>query len=85
MMAAGVLVIAHKSGSPKLDIIEEGQTGFFACDIDSYATIIEQIFEMSIDERHEIQHRARDSIEQFNRLNFERLFINSFDKLLFLK
>jgi len=85
MMAAGLIVLAHKSGGPKMDIIEENQTGFFACDIDSYATMMKQIFEMTVDEQSEIQQRARDSVERFNRLNFERLFVKSFDKILFVK
>jgi alpha-1,2-mannosyltransferase len=85
MMAAGLIVLAHKSGGPKMDIIEEGQTGFFAGDIDSYATMMEQIFEMTVDERCQIQNRARDSVDRFNRLNFERLFLESFDKILFIK
>jgi alpha-1,2-mannosyltransferase len=85
MMAAGLIVLVHKSGGPKMDIIEENQTGFFAYDIDSYATMMEQIFEMTVDEQSEIQQRARDSVERFNRLNFERLFVKSFDKILFVK
>jgi len=85
MMAAGLIVLAHKSGGPKMDIIEENQTGFFAFDIDSYVAMMEQIFEMTVDERREIQERARDSVERFSRFNFERLFVKSFDKILFLK
>jgi alpha-1,2-mannosyltransferase len=85
MMAAGLIVLVHKSGGPKMDIIEENQTGFFACDIDSYVAMMEQIFEMTVDERREIQERARDSVERFSRLNFERLFVKSFDKILFVK
>ncbi len=46
MMAAGAIVLAHQSGGPKMDIIDEGQTGFLASDIDSYATIMRQILEM---------------------------------------
>jgi hypothetical protein len=47
--------------------------------------MMEQIFEMTVDERREIQERARDSVERFSRLNFERLFVKSFDKILFVK
>jgi alpha-1,2-mannosyltransferase len=85
MMAAGLIVVAHKSGGPKTDIIEEGQTGFFAYDIDSYATMMEQIFEMPVDERRQIQERARDSVDRFDKSNFDRLFLESFDKILFVK
>jgi len=85
MMAAGLIVLAHKSGGSKMDIIEEGRTGFLASDIDSYATMMEQIFTMTDDDRHQIQEQARDSIDRFNRLNFERLFLKSFDQILFVK
>jgi alpha-1,2-mannosyltransferase len=85
MMAAGLIVLAHKSGGPKMDIIEEGQTGFLACDIDSYATMMEQIIELTVDERRQIQARARDSVDRFSRLNFERLFLESFDQMLFVQ
>ncbi len=85
MMAAGMIVVAHKSGGPQMDIIDEGQTGFLASDIDSYATIMQQILEMTADERHKIQEQARDSVKRFNKSNFERLFTELFDKILFIK
>ncbi len=85
MMAAGMIVVVHKSSGPQMDIIDEGQTGFLASDIDSYATIMQQILEMTADERHKIQEQARDSVKRFNKLNFERLFTELFDKILFIK
>jgi alpha-1,2-mannosyltransferase len=85
MMAAGLIVLGHKSGGTKMDIITENQTGFLANDIDSYATMLEQIFSMTVDARHEIQQQSRDSIDRFNRLNFEQLFLKSFDQILFVK
>jgi len=85
MMAAGMIVVAHKSGGAQMDIIDEGQTGFLASDIDSYATIMQQILEMTADERHKIQEQARNSVNRFDKLNFERLFIELFDKILFIK
>ena len=84
MMAAGVIVLAQKSGGPKTDIIEEGRTGFFADDMESYATVVEQILAMTDDERREIQEQARDSVHRFNRSNFERLFLKSLDQILFV-
>ncbi|CAF2521225.1 unnamed protein product [Rotaria sp. Silwood2] len=83
MMAAGVIVVAHKSGGPHMDIIDEGKTGFFASDIDSYATMMETILEMKSDERRQIQEQARNSVDRFSTLNFERLFMESLDKILF--
>jgi glycosyltransferase involved in cell wall biosynthesis len=45
-MAAGTVVLAHKSGGPRLDIVvpyEGRQTGFLAEDEDDYADAIERI------------------------------------------
>ena len=85
MMAAGLIVVAYKSGSSQMDIIDEGKTGFLACDIDSYATKMQEILEMGADEQRQIQERARDSVDRFSKLNFEGLFMELFDKILFVK
>ena len=82
MMAAGTIVLAHKSGGPKLDIIDEGQTGFLASDIDSYATMMHQILEMKSDERRLILERARDNVDRFSTKNFATRFIELLDKVL---
>ena len=82
MMAAGLIVLAHRSGAPKTDIIIEGQTGFLADDLDSYTTTMEQILTMTDNERNEMLELARDSINRFDRLNFEGLFFKYFDQIL---
>jgi len=82
MMAAGAIVLAHKSGGPKMDIIDEGQTGFLASDIDSYATTMRQILEMKSDERREIRERARESVDRFSTKNFEEQFMEPLEKIL---
>jgi hypothetical protein len=40
---------------------------------------------MPVDERRQIQERARDSVDRFDKSNFDRLFLESFDKILFVK
>ncbi|CAF1341078.1 unnamed protein product [Adineta steineri] len=82
MMAAGSIVLAHKSGGPKMDIVDEGQTGFLAVDIDSYATMMRQILEMKSDEREQIRIRARESTDRFSVINFEKHFMDPLDKIL---
>jgi alpha-1,2-mannosyltransferase len=82
MMAAGAIVLAHKSGGPKMDIVDEGQTGFLASDIDSYATTMRQILEMKSDERKEIRERARESVDRFSNKNFEEKFMEPLEKIL---
>ena len=82
MMAAGAIVLAHKSGGPKLDIVEEGLTGYLASDIDSYATTMRQILEMKPDARRQIRERARESVDRFSVKNFEEHFMKPFEKFL---
>lgn len=56
-MAAGTIVLAHKSGDPKLDIVvpyEGGQTGFLADSEDSYTAAMETILELSPAARPEL-------------------------------
>ncbi|CAF1185797.1 unnamed protein product [Didymodactylos carnosus] len=61
MMAAGTIVLAHNSGGPKMDIVDN-QTGFLAHDLDSYATKMRQIIELSNDERLRLDHRRPFSL-----------------------
>ena len=82
MMAAGAIVLAHKSGGPKMDIIDEGQTGFLASDIDTYATTMRQILEMKSDEQRQIRERARESVDRFSTTNFEEKFMEPLEKIL---
>jgi alpha-1,2-mannosyltransferase len=82
MMAAGAIVLAHQSGGPKMDIIDEGETGFLASDIDSYATKMRQILEMKSDERREIREHARESVDRFSTKNFEEKFMEPLNTML---
>lgn len=82
MMAAGAIVLAHKSGGPKMDIIDEGETGFLASDIDSYATMMRHILEMKSDERRQIRERARESVDRFSTAKFEERFMDPLERIL---
>ena len=84
MMAAGAIVLAHKSGGPKMDIVDEGETGFLASDIESYATVMRQVLEMKPDDRKKIRERARESVDRFSTANFERCFMEPFEKIVSL-
>uniref|UniRef100_A0A3Q0QVA3 GDP-Man:Man(3)GlcNAc(2)-PP-Dol alpha-1,2-mannosyltransferase n=1 Tax=Amphilophus citrinellus TaxID=61819 RepID=A0A3Q0QVA3_AMPCI len=77
-MAAGKVILAHKSGGPKLDIVvpfEEGQTGFLADDEDSYAEAIERILAMPPANRLQIRRNARQSVARFSDQEFEACFL----------
>uniref|UniRef100_A0A673CRZ9 GDP-Man:Man(3)GlcNAc(2)-PP-Dol alpha-1,2-mannosyltransferase n=1 Tax=Sphaeramia orbicularis TaxID=375764 RepID=A0A673CRZ9_9TELE len=84
-MAAGTIVLAHKSGGPKLDIVvpyEGGQTGFLADSEDSYATAMETILALSPAARLEIRRNARRSVERFSDQEFEASFQAATESLM---
>ncbi|KAM8749127.1 GDP-Man:Man(3)GlcNAc(2)-PP-Dol alpha-1,2-mannosyltransferase-like [Acanthopagrus schlegelii] len=84
-MAAGTIVLAHKSGGPKLDIVvpyEGGQTGFLADSEDSYAAAMETILTLSPSARLEIRRNARRSVERFSDQEFEFCFLAATESLM---
>ncbi|KAL2087438.1 hypothetical protein ACEWY4_016266 [Coilia grayii] len=84
-MAAGTVILAHKSGGPKLDIVvpyEGGQTGFLADDEDSYADAMERILSLTAAERMEIRRRARNSVTRFSDQEFEASFLAAMEPLM---
>ncbi|KAM9346786.1 GDP-Man:Man(3)GlcNAc(2)-PP-Dol alpha-1,2-mannosyltransferase-like [Symphorus nematophorus] len=84
-MAAGTIVLAHKSGGPKLDIVvpyEGGQTGFLADSEDGYAAAMETILMLSPSARLEIRRNARRSVERFADQEFEASFLAATEPLM---
>lgn len=84
-MAAGTVILAHKSGGPKLDIVvpyEGGQTGFLADSEDSYATAMETILALSPSARLEIRRNARRSVDRFSDQEFDTSFLSSMESLM---
>lgn len=84
-MAAGKIILAHKSGGPKLDIVvpfEGGQTGFLADDVDSYAEAIERILNLPPDARLQIRRNARQSVARFSDQEFETCFLAAMEPLM---
>ncbi|ODM88813.1 GDP-Man:Man(3)GlcNAc(2)-PP-Dol alpha-1,2-mannosyltransferase [Orchesella cincta] len=63
-MAAGLLMVAHKSGGPLMDIVvdDEGdRNGFLVADEHEYARVIKSILKMSPELQVKIRKRARES------------------------
>jgi len=62
-MAAGLIMVAHKSGGPAMDIIfqREGLApiGFLAADEMEYAYILKTIIRMNPESRQNIRQAAR--------------------------
>ncbi|XP_067111210.1 GDP-Man:Man(3)GlcNAc(2)-PP-Dol alpha-1,2-mannosyltransferase-like [Osmerus mordax] len=84
-MAAGTVILAHKSGGPKLDIVvpfEDGQTGFLADSEESYAAAMETILALSPAARLEIRQNARRSVERFSDQEFEACFLSAVEPLV---
>lgn len=74
MLAAGLITIAHRSGGPLMDIIdetEEFKTGFLAVHDVEYAENIANILNMSNSVLQGIQERARSSVQRFSDKCFE--------------
>ncbi|XP_029030637.1 GDP-Man:Man(3)GlcNAc(2)-PP-Dol alpha-1,2-mannosyltransferase [Betta splendens] len=84
-MAAGKIILAHKSGGPKLDIVvpfEGGQTGFLADDEYSYAEAMERILALSSTSRLQIRRIARQSVVRFSDEEFEACFLAAMEPLM---
>lgn len=84
-MAAGTIVLAHKSGGPKLDIVvpyDDRQTGFLADSEDSYAAAMETILALSPAARLEIRRAARQSVIRFSDQEFEVCFLAAMESLM---
>lgn len=84
-MAAGTIVLAHKSGGPKLDIVvpyEGRQTGFLADSEDSYAAVMETILALAPSARLEIRRNARESVGRFSDQEFEACFLAAMESVM---
>uniref|UniRef100_A0A1B6K913 GDP-Man:Man(3)GlcNAc(2)-PP-Dol alpha-1,2-mannosyltransferase n=1 Tax=Graphocephala atropunctata TaxID=36148 RepID=A0A1B6K913_9HEMI len=87
-MAAGLVMLAHRSGGPKLDIIEEGEnnrTGFLAETAEEYADVIVRIINTPGSELDTIREAARKSVERFSINSFEEKFLSAMSPLLDIK
>lgn len=84
-MAAGTVIVAHKSGGPKLDIVvpfEGGQTGFLADDEESYAEAIERILTLPPASRLQMRRNARQSVARFSDEEFKACFLAAMGPLM---
>ncbi|XP_036670678.3 GDP-Man:Man(3)GlcNAc(2)-PP-Dol alpha-1,2-mannosyltransferase [Drosophila suzukii] len=82
-MAAGLIMVAHRSGGPLLDIVEtsEGsQNGFLATDAVEYAENILNII-VNNEEMDGIRSAARASVERFSEQEFEKNFLRAVSTL----
>ncbi|KAJ8972652.1 hypothetical protein NQ317_008238 [Molorchus minor] len=83
-MAAGLIMVAHRSGGPLLDIIETSEgsrLGFLAQSPQEFAFIIKYILELSDEEVNEIRERARASVDRFSTKKFQEEFIRAIEPI----
>lgn len=80
LMAAGLIVVAHQSGGPLLDIVETSEAsrlGFLAKTSDEYARTIKHIMALDDSEVDDIRKRARASVDRFSTQKFQGEFIRA--------
>ncbi len=77
-LAAGLIVVAHNSGGPKTDIIQNGMNGFLANTAEEYYIAFENILKMSESKLETIRQVARGKIQKFD----EDTFVIRFNELI---
>lgn len=83
-MAAGLVMVAHRSGGPLLDIIETSEgsrLGFLAQTPDEFAHIIKFILQLDDSEISEIREKARASTDRFSIQKFNEEFLRAIEPL----
>ena len=81
-LAAGLITVAHDSGGPKIDIIDNGVNGFLATDFVSFAETLEKIVNLDEKQLNEIRIKSRESVDRFSELQFEKLFLKYIEIIL---
>ncbi|XP_030755042.1 GDP-Man:Man(3)GlcNAc(2)-PP-Dol alpha-1,2-mannosyltransferase [Sitophilus oryzae] len=83
-MAAGLIMVAHRSGGPLLDIIETSEgsrLGFLAKTAEEFAHILKFIIELRDDEVNQIRERARASCDRFSVVKFQEEFLRAIEPI----
>lgn len=79
-MAAGLIMIANKSGGPLMDIVEQSegsQTGYLADEAEDYARCIATILYNTKEYNDKIRLAARASVDRFSEQEFEDQFLRA--------
>jgi len=87
-MAAGLIMIAHRSGGPLMDIIIEdgvGQNGFLATNEVEYAHAIHKALLLSNTQKLSLQKAARGSVNRFSNQQFHDNFLRAIQPLFSTK
>lgn len=77
MIAGGLIVVAHDSGGPKMDIIRD-QYGFLATTAQEYAYDIFKIFNLDTDHLKRLRGIHRHAMNMFD----DKAFLNKLKDIL---
>ncbi|KAH1011178.1 GDP-Man:Man(3)GlcNAc(2)-PP-Dol alpha-1,2-mannosyltransferase isoform X2 [Dendroctonus ponderosae] len=83
-MAAGLIMVAHKSGGPLLDIIETttgSRLGFLATTAGEFSNTLDYIIHARDEEINDIRERARASCDRFSVNKFEKDFLRAIEPI----
>lgn len=81
-MAAGLITMAHNSGGPREDIIDDGKSGFLADDVEDFADKLLKVSNMSGRDRQTMRLHASRKSDQFSDRVFKENFVKLMDKFL---
>lgn len=81
-MAAGLITVAHNSGGPKADIIDDQKNGFLCDIVDDFAEKLASISRMDFEERQTIRKRAIEKSEKFSNDRFESSLTKELHELM---
>lgn len=85
-MAAGLVMLAHNSAGPKMDIVVpyRGQnSGFLAETEEQYCDSLYSIYKMDSKKRSYIREAAREQVKKFSQEKFNSDFLEVFNDLCF--
>ncbi|GBP42598.1 GDP-Man:Man(3)GlcNAc(2)-PP-Dol alpha-1,2-mannosyltransferase [Eumeta japonica] len=80
-MAAGLIVVAHRSGGPHADIVLPN-TGFLATEPLEYARALLEAIALPPERKKEMIEAARSSVDRFSEKEFEKSFIRAIEPLM---
>lgn len=91
MMAAGVILVAHNSGGPKVDIIEHAESGFLATSADEYAECFARVLDLydehggdDCQDLARMREKAIASVQRFSQEHFCQQFTSAMAPIVLL-
>ena len=83
-MAAGLIMLAHNSAGPKMDIVvpyKGEKSGYLAETEEQYADCLYAIYKMNPQKRSAIREAARNQVDKFSQETFNQVFLDTFKHL----